>query len=113
MTPEEQVKEVIRRFEAETLLRMEKQAQEGKEEIQSFVATYIANLSIELPMSVKAILDKGGAVRQVISEVSAPWGDGLIDFTYSAHSSRLHIPELERVKKVRITVLVEPLEWFK
>lgn len=113
MSPEEQVKQVIRQFEAETLQRMQKEAQAGKEEIQGFVETYIANLSIELPMSVKAILDKGGTVRQVISETPFGSTDGLIDLTYNQHSARIQMPELGRVKKARITILVEPLEWFK
>ncbi len=63
-TAEEQAKAIIKKFEMETLARLERASEDGQQQIVKFVTDYIASLQIEMPMSIKQVMDRGGQARQ-------------------------------------------------
>lgn len=111
-TAEEQARVIIARFEAETVERIRQASEEGKKEILDFVAKYVASLQIELPLSVKQVLDRGGQVRQVqlSGDPQRDWNNVSIDIRQErggeARQERFGLPS---PNGVRITLLVEPV----
>lgn len=110
MSAEETVKATIRQFEKETLNRLEDASAFGKAGVVEWVKTYIANLSVELPMSVKSILDAGGAVRQVLYQ-NKEHNTPQVDFgPVHSFNTQLFFRELAQADYVRFTVIAEPIE---
>lgn len=117
MTIEERVKEVIRNFEATTLGKLNAANEAGKEEIREYVETFVRNLSIEFPMAIKDILDRGGSVRQVISTSPVNLFDTdqwikVHDFGKAMaglNQSRVRFDEIQPETECRITIIVEPI----
>lgn len=108
----------IREMEQEIVKRIHGAAESEKEAIEKWANDYIAGLNIELPFSVKQILDRGGAVRSFAVEASnSEYLSRLaiqlqVEGTKDGYTSRrMDMPEMESTKpgqQFLITVLVEP-----
>ena len=107
---EQRIKEVIRNFEAATLGKLNAANEAGKDEIREYVETFIRNLSIEFPIAIKDILDRGGSVRQVISTQRDNWDDSWITLSEpNEHRMRVGFREIKDGTECRITIIVEPI----
>jgi len=121
-TAEENVKAIIRRFESETLERISKAGSEGQAQVLRFVEEYIASLQVEMPLSVKQVLDHGGQVRQV-KIVPQRGQEGIYDLRIQVsgryHSEGYTDTEGKEIvldfspthnKGLRVTMIIDPIQ---
>lgn len=112
----DRIKEVVRNYETAILGKLNAANEAGKEEIREYVETFIRNLSIEFPIAIKDILDRGGSVRQVISttQENPPFDNEEWiqvhgqEWNHNRHT-RLRFPEIDRNTECRVTIIVEPI----
>jgi hypothetical protein len=115
----DRIKEVIRNYEAAILGKLNAANEAGKEEIRDYVETFIRNLSIEFPIAIKDILDRGGSVRQVISTTTDfafdndEWiqihGKEWHETQHSSMFPKIKFQEIVPGTKCRVTIIVEPI----
>jgi hypothetical protein len=109
---EEIITATIRKFEQETIDRLNQASAEGQIEIQKFVTNYIAGLQVEMPLSVKQVLDRGGQVRQMQLKKNGVYPDWLnleILCQGSGCYQKTDNINMNAPKGVRVTMIIEPL----
>ena len=112
-TIEERVHEAIKQFEAQAVERISKESESGRDQITEWVERFLANLKVELPLSVKAVLDAGGSVRQyIITPINAPYL-GNLGYLNDAQrgSQQIGFEEMRLgpTNRLRLTIIAEPM----
>ena len=114
MNFEERVQEIILAKAEESSVWLAQQTEEAQQKIRGWVADMVASLSLELPISVKDILDKGGAVRQVVVKGREPVKYNHYDVVCreggGGIEERFDLWELQGSHAVRFIIIAEPVE---
>ena len=111
-TIEERVHAAIKEFEAQAIERISKESESGRDQIAEWVERFLANLKVELPLSIKAVYDAGGSIRQYIVEPPGPRDAGNVghlNYTRGDGVIGFYEIRLQPNERLRLTVIAEPM----
>ena len=118
MTYEDRVRAAIQTMADDALRNIAAAGSVTQQQVSDYVRQVLKDLSLDLPLSVKDILDKGGAVRQI--EIFQPFSTHL-EIRFNDRSGAFYsFPELyapvdtgkqeERTaQKYRVLIIIEPI----
>lgn len=116
-TFEERTREAIRKMTEDALGAVRKGGVDQQAKIEEYTTQLLASLSLDLPLSVKEVLDNGGAVRSFTLPYDVSSGPFRVhrlrpDFeTSNGHSENrvFDFSETLSASRFRVTVIIEPL----
>lgn len=117
----EAIKSRLKQYEEERTAEIQSITAEAVAEISRRVEEVITAVAITEPGQLKSLIDKGGTVRQIMvstdSEDQRQGGQrGLLTYLAAqtkqnyAYRRELEVPELDGRKRVRLTIIAEPIE---
>lgn len=110
---EDRLKATIEKFRDDALANLRAGSESEKERVEKYVTDLLAGLSVEFPLSLKGILDKGGAVRQVYVKgydyLDVQGRDVRMRDGYQAYARQVRAPEVQGEYQ-RLTIIWEPVE---